>query len=63
MDPALHAPLNLRPLSVRPISAKNVAKQLGNFVEDFQARTTAAQGGNTAVTVQLQKLKDAMQEE
>ncbi|KAJ3755061.1 hypothetical protein EV360DRAFT_50464 [Lentinula raphanica] len=63
MDPALHPPIILRPLSVRPVSTKTVAKQLGKFVEDFQARTTAAQGGNTAVTVQLQKLKDAMQEE
>ncbi|KAJ3861544.1 hypothetical protein EV359DRAFT_46928 [Lentinula novae-zelandiae] len=63
MDPALHPAINLRPTSSRPISAKNVAIRLGNFVEDFQARTTAAQGGNTAVTVQLQKLKDAMEEE
>ncbi|KAJ4483871.1 hypothetical protein J3R30DRAFT_3238857, partial [Lentinula aciculospora] len=63
MDPALQPPINLRPLSLRPISTKNVAKRLGNFVEDFQARTTVAQGGNTAVTVQLQKLKDAIQEE
>lgn len=63
MDPALHPAINLRPTSSRPVSAKNVAIRLGNFVEDFQARTTAAQGGNTAVTVQLQKLKDAMEEE
>ncbi|KAF9064739.1 hypothetical protein BDP27DRAFT_1270001, partial [Rhodocollybia butyracea] len=57
MDPALHPPIILQPLSSRPIRAKNVAKRLDNFVDDFQARTTAAQG------VQLQKLKEAMQEE
>lgn len=63
MDPALHPPINLRPLSSRPISTKNVAKRIGQFVDNFQARTTAAQAGSSAVTVQLQKLKDAMQEE
>ncbi|KIK69170.1 hypothetical protein GYMLUDRAFT_237010 [Collybiopsis luxurians FD-317 M1] len=64
MDPALHPPITLQPVSVRQVSAKNVAKRLGNFIDDFQTRTMAAGGsGNTAVTVQLQKLKDAMQEE
>ncbi|KAE9403867.1 hypothetical protein BT96DRAFT_452301 [Gymnopus androsaceus JB14] len=63
MDSALHPPLILKPLSSRPISTKNVAKRIGKFVDDFQARTAAAQAGNSAVTVQLQKLKDAMQEE
>ncbi|KAF5377740.1 hypothetical protein D9757_009380 [Collybiopsis confluens] len=64
MDPALHPPINIQSLSARKISTKNAAKRIGNFIDDFEARTMAAGGsGNTAVTVQLQKLKAAMQEE
>ncbi|KAF9457156.1 hypothetical protein BDZ94DRAFT_265755 [Collybia nuda] len=63
MDSVIHPPMRLQPISSTSISTRNTQKQLEIFLDDFQARTTASQGGNTAVTVQLQKLKDALQEE
>ncbi|KAG6832148.1 hypothetical protein H0H92_004879 [Tricholoma furcatifolium] len=59
MDTPLHPP----PISTKTIDAKDAEHILENFIEDFQERSTAAQGGNTAVTVQLQKLRDALNEE
>ncbi|TFK62179.1 hypothetical protein BDN72DRAFT_848948 [Pluteus cervinus] len=64
MDAPLHPPLRIQPNSQTPISAKKVQKRLGTFVDDLQARsTTGAQGVNTAIVVQLQKLKEALKEE
>ena len=63
MDAAINPPVRLQATSATSISAKRVQKHLDNFLDDFQARSTASQGGNTAVTVQLQKLRDALQEE
>ncbi|KXN90348.1 hypothetical protein AN958_04381 [Leucoagaricus sp. SymC.cos] len=63
MDVPLHPPVRIHTLASTPLSTKNAEKRLDAFIEDFQARSTAAQGGNTAVTVQLQKLKDALREE
>jgi hypothetical protein len=63
MDPPLQPPLRIQPLSSTAISVKHTERRLEAFLDDFQARSTASQGGNTAVTVQLQKLKDALQEE
>jgi hypothetical protein len=63
MDPPLHPPLRIQPISSSSISVKHAQKRLEAFLDDFQARSSASQGGNTAVTVQLQKLKDALREE
>ncbi|KAF8234438.1 hypothetical protein L208DRAFT_1262033 [Tricholoma matsutake] len=63
MDPSLQPPLRIQPLSSSSISTKHAQRRIGAFLDDFQARSTASQGGNTAVTVQLQKLKDALREE
>jgi hypothetical protein len=63
MDPPLQPPLRVKPLSSSSVSSKHTQKRLEAFIDDFQARSTASQGGSTAVTVQLQKLKDALQEE
>ena len=64
MDAPLHPPLRLKPISSTPVSSKTTEKILEAFIDDFQIRSTASQGGgNTAVTVQLQNLRDAVHEE
>lgn len=63
MDPPLQPPLRIQPLSSSSISVKRTQKRIEAFLDDFQARSTVSQGGNTAVIVQLQKLKDALKEE
>ncbi|KAF8194668.1 hypothetical protein BJ912DRAFT_1087228 [Pholiota molesta] len=63
MDPPLSPPVHIHPIASTPITLKATQKRLEDFLEDFQARSTSAQGGNTAVTVQLQKLTDALKEE
>jgi len=63
MDPPLSPPIRIQPISAKPVSNKKAEHRLDVFLQNFQDRTTAAQGGNTAVTVQLQKLKDALNEE
>jgi len=63
MDPALTPPVRIQPLSATPITAKVARKHIDNFLDDFQARSTSAQSGNSAVTVQLQKLAIALKEE
>jgi hypothetical protein len=45
------------------LSSKGTQKRLEVFLQDFQDRTTTTQGGHTAVTVQVQKLKNALKEE
>ncbi|KAF8959603.1 hypothetical protein BDZ97DRAFT_1666908 [Flammula alnicola] len=63
MDPLLSPPVRIEAVSAAPITKKATQKRLEAFLEDFQSRSTSAQGGNTAVTVQLQKLADALKEE
>ncbi|KAK7024866.1 short-chain dehydrogenase/reductase family protein [Favolaschia claudopus] len=63
MDAPLHAPLRINAISRTPLSTKRTQKRLEAFLQDFQDRTTAAQGGHSAVTVQVQKLKDALKED
>jgi hypothetical protein len=63
MDPPLTPPPRIQVISTTPISTKLTQERLETFLRDFQARNTSAQGGNTAVTVQLQKLMDALKEE
>ncbi|KAJ6582143.1 hypothetical protein B0H19DRAFT_1252275 [Mycena capillaripes] len=63
MDAPLHPPLRVDALSSKPLTSKSTQKRLEVFLQDLQDRTTAAQSGHTAVTVQVQKLKDALKEE
>lgn len=63
MDAPLNPPTRIEPLSKTPLSTRAAENLLHTFLQDFEARSTSAQGGNTAVTVQLQKLKDALHEE
>ncbi|KNZ77193.1 hypothetical protein J132_06188 [Termitomyces sp. J132] len=63
MDTPLHPPVRLQPVYSQPVNVKDTQRLLESFIDDFQERSSAAQGGNTAVTVQLQKLRDALQEE
>ncbi|KAJ7304562.1 hypothetical protein DFH08DRAFT_721654 [Mycena albidolilacea] len=60
MDAPLHPPLRIDALSSKALSSKGTQKRLEVFLQDFQDRTTATQGGHT---VQVQKLKDALKEE
>lgn len=63
MDAPLHPPIRLQPVSSRPINAEDTKRILGRFIDDLQERGLVAQGGNTAMTVQLQKMRDALHEE
>ncbi|KAF5362050.1 hypothetical protein D9756_002091 [Leucocoprinus leucothites] len=63
MDNPLHPPVRIQALASTSLSTKSAEKRIEAFIDDFQARSTASQGSNTAVTVQLQKLKDALREE
>ena len=63
MDRPLTPPPRVQVISTIQISTKTTQKHLETFLDDFQARSTSSQGGNTAVTVQLQKLVDALKEE
>ncbi|KAJ7694565.1 hypothetical protein B0H17DRAFT_931676 [Mycena rosella] len=63
MDAPLHPPLRINARSSKPLSTKSTQKRLEVFLQDFQDRTTAAQSGHTAVTVQVQKLQDALKDE
>ncbi|KAJ7083813.1 hypothetical protein C8R44DRAFT_722024 [Mycena epipterygia] len=63
MDAPLHPPLRINALSSKGLTSKSTQKRLEAFLQDFQDRTTAAQSGHTAATVQVHKLKDALKEE
>ena len=63
MDPPLQPSLRVYQLSSSSILVKHAQRRLEAFLGDFQARNTTSQEGNTVVTVQLQKLKDALKEE
>ncbi|KAJ7074680.1 hypothetical protein C8F01DRAFT_1274211 [Mycena amicta] len=63
MDAPLNPPLRVAALSSKPLTNKSTQKRLELFLEDFQNRSTAAQGGQPAVTVQIQKLCTALTEE
>ncbi|KAI4517759.1 hypothetical protein K523DRAFT_345041 [Schizophyllum commune Tattone D] len=63
MDAPLVPPTRIEVSSSTPMSAEKAAKRLDAFITAFGERSQAAEGGSTAVTVQLQKLKDALVEE
>ncbi|TRM57832.1 hypothetical protein BD626DRAFT_359614, partial [Schizophyllum amplum] len=56
-------PMRIQPTASTPMPAAKAAKTLDAFITAFGERSQAAEGGSTAVTVQLQKLKDALIEE
>ena len=62
MEKPLTPPPRIRVTSIHQISPKVAHIGVSNFIGDFQARSTSVQGGNTAVIVQLQNLKDALKE-
>jgi hypothetical protein len=63
MDVPLSPPLRIQTRDSAPLSARHAQKRIESFIADFQARSTAAQSSNTAVTVQLQKLRNALHDE
>lgn len=63
MDAALDPPVRFQPVASISISAKTAQKNVQNFLEDYQSRSTASKGGDGTVTVQLQKLSTALHEE
>lgn len=65
MDAPLNPPIRIlpNPSPSRTLSAKATEKQITDFLEDFEARSAGSLGGNTAVSVQLNKLREALREE
>ncbi|KAL0954198.1 hypothetical protein HGRIS_005326 [Hohenbuehelia grisea] len=65
MDVALTPPTHIQPVSGAQITAKDAQKRIERFLADYQARSLSAQGsgGDTALTVQLQKLSAALKED
>jgi restriction endonuclease S subunit len=63
MERPLSPPLRIQVISTDEIPPRTAQKRIAAFLDDFQARSTSTQEGNTAVTVQLQKLMDALKED
>jgi len=63
MDIPLYPPVRIQTIRSSPLSKKRAEKCIEAFIDDFQARSTTAQGSSTVVTVQLQKLRDALRDE
>jgi hypothetical protein len=63
MDAALNPPVRIQPIAIKPISTHDAQTALESFLSEFQSRGAMAKGGDGAVTVQLQKLADALREE
>ncbi|EPQ56103.1 hypothetical protein GLOTRDRAFT_99501 [Gloeophyllum trabeum ATCC 11539] len=53
-------PVRIHAVSSTPISTEETQARLDQFLADFQNRSTASKGGDTTVTVQLQKLNEAL---
>lgn len=56
-------PIRLQANSSVFVSSRSTERHLQNFLNEFESRSVLGQSGNTAVTVQLRKLKDAISEE
>lgn len=63
MESPLTPPPRIQVISTTEITPRIARKRITAFLDDFQARSTSAHGGDTAGTVQLQKLMDALKEE
>ncbi|KII83395.1 hypothetical protein PLICRDRAFT_451987 [Plicaturopsis crispa FD-325 SS-3] len=59
MDVAIDAPVRLQATSSTPISSKAAQSRVEHFLAHFGARCTPS----NAITVQLRKLRDSLQEE
>ncbi|KDQ21052.1 hypothetical protein BOTBODRAFT_169713 [Botryobasidium botryosum FD-172 SS1] len=62
MDTPLHPPLRISCLSATPLPAVQAQAQLAHFVANFQQRTRT-QGGDTTISVQLEKFEAALRQE
>ncbi|KAI0041830.1 hypothetical protein FA95DRAFT_650145 [Auriscalpium vulgare] len=56
-------PLRISSTSSKSLSAKSAQTSLVQFLGDFQERSSALNGGDNTVMVQLQKLSKALEEE
>ncbi|KAI0057639.1 hypothetical protein BV25DRAFT_1762654, partial [Artomyces pyxidatus] len=56
-------PVRILTVSTKKLSTKAAHATLAQFLEDFQERSSTIKGGDNTVTVQLQKLSMALQEE
>jgi hypothetical protein len=59
----LNAPPRIITTSTKNISAKRAQTRIHTFLDDFENRNSALKGGDKTVTVQLQKLSQALLEE
>ncbi|KZT25317.1 hypothetical protein NEOLEDRAFT_1133687 [Neolentinus lepideus HHB14362 ss-1] len=56
-------PVRIQAASSMPISTEETQARLDQFLADFQNRSTASKAGDMTVTVQLQKLNEALRAE
>ena len=63
MDRPLDPPPRIMTEATRDISARSAHKRVQSFLDNFHSRGTARQEANMVVTVQLQKLADALKAE
>lgn len=56
-------PVRIIPTSSTKLSSRQALDALDEFLADFQERSSPLKGGDNTVTVQLQKLSVALQEE
>ena len=56
-------PPRITPTTSKNISAKRAQIRIQAFLNDFENRNSTLNGGNKAVTVQLQKLNQALLDE
>ncbi|PFH45559.1 hypothetical protein AMATHDRAFT_158750 [Amanita thiersii Skay4041] len=64
MDLPLDPPTRIQPVSATPVSVKRAIKHLDVFLNEFEARSrNSNHSGNSAVMVQLQKLREALTKE
>jgi len=56
-------PRRITPVSSKNISAKRAQLRIQAFLDDFENRNSTLKGGDKTVTVQLQKLNQALLDE
>lgn len=63
MDSSPQPPVRIIPTSSTKLSPTQALDALDEFMADFQERSSPLKGGDNTVTVQLQKLSTALQQE
>lgn len=63
MDSSHQPPVRIIPASSTKLSPTQALDALDEFMADFQERSSPLKGGDNTVTVQLQKLSAALQQE